>query len=117
MTSETTAKPSDPQHAQVSRRPFSIVQGVVSALLFVSLAFIVVSNYAGWTARVEVTRVKRDCADAHCQQQVFVEGREQAFRVSGDRRVEVGDRAEIHGRCNPRCKLELVSFSKASKID
>jgi len=83
--------------------------------LAIGLTFIVVSNYRGWTARVEVTSIKKDCERPGCQKSVFVRGREQPFRVATERVVQVGDRAEIRGKCTPRCTLELVSFRRASE--
>jgi hypothetical protein len=93
------------------------VQGIVVTILVATLAFIVISNYAGWTAVVEVTAVKRDCERADCRQRVFVRGRGQPFSVSGERQVKVGDRARVHGKCTPRCKLDLVAFTKAPALN
>jgi hypothetical protein len=94
----------------------TLAQRSVALLLGATLTFIVVSNYAGWTARVEVTSVKKDCTRPECEKSVFVSGRQQPFRVAGERQVEVGDSAEIHTRCTPRCQLELVSFTKPAHL-
>jgi hypothetical protein len=120
LSTPTHRTATDPLHDANDAAPrasarFTPLQGVVAASLAIGLTFIVVSNYRGWTARVEVTSIKKDCDRPGCQKSVFVRGREQPFRVARERGVEVGDRAEIRGKCDPRCKLELVSFAKANE--
>ena len=90
-------------------RPVAYLKAAVALLLALSLTFIVVSNYVGWTARVAITKVKHHCDKGGCYQKVVVEGRDKAFRVADEARVAIGDQAEIITTCNPRCQLDMVA--------
>ncbi|HEY6723771.1 MAG TPA: hypothetical protein VI197_07050, partial [Polyangiaceae bacterium] len=83
-----------------------LLQIVVSVCLALSLGFLVASNYLGWTARTDVTKVARSCAATTCPQKVVVEGRGQAFQISGKVRVTPGDTAAIRVKCTPSCQFE-----------
>jgi hypothetical protein len=73
-----------------------------------TLLFIVISNVVGWSARVEITQVKRVCAGPACEHELRVEGRDEVFRVSDDVEAVAGDAARIRVTCRPRCELELT---------
>ncbi len=87
-----------------------LLQIVVSVCLALSLGFLVASNYLGWTARTDVTKVARSCAATTCPQRVVVEGRGQAFQISGKVRVTPGDTAAIRVKCTPSCQFELLGI-------
>jgi len=84
--------------------------------LLLSLAFLVISNYAGWTARAEVTTVERVCVGAACQQKLVVAGRRQAFLVPENLSVKAGDAAAIRVRCTPGCQVDLVGVWRAGAV-
>ena len=89
------------------------MRGIVAVSLAATLAFIVISNYLGWTARIPVKQVSRNCDHDDCYQKVVVEGRAQAFKVPMSLRIAAGDLAEIRGSCTPSCKLELLGSVRA----
>ena len=93
-------------------RPASRVETVfksaISVSLVIVLSFIVVSNYLGWTARVEVASVKRLCPGDQCRQRVKLLGSGRAFELPGGLEVAPGDRVDVRGTCTPRCQLELT---------
>jgi sterol desaturase/sphingolipid hydroxylase (fatty acid hydroxylase superfamily) len=80
----------------------------VAVLLASTLTFVVISNYAGWTANVVVNSVERRCVKGECHRAVLVEGRAQTLRVSDTSVVESGHIASVRATCTPACKLELT---------
>lgn len=88
----------------------SIVQGVVSVTLVLVLTFIALSNYLGWTARLEVVSVKGTCSSGPCQQRVLVAGGKQPLEVFTSARIKPGDQVDVRGTCTPRCELKLTGI-------
>ena len=93
--------------------PRTVAQWLTSALLVGALAFLVVSNYVGWTAVIPVTSVVQRCQGQACYQVLALDGSDRQFRIEAGLHVEPGDLAEVHAQCTPRCQLEVVGIQRA----